>query len=184
MHLNNTSAHYGVSSMTLHWLMFGLIVLAYASIELKDAFDKESEVRFWIKNLHHAIGLLILGLVGVRLGLKWIQLTPLITPEPSVRQVIAARWGHIALYVFMFFTPLAGWLMVSAKAKTIWFFGLNVPSLFTPDPVWAERFEDLHEVLGQIGYALIALHVAAALFNHYVLKDNTLIRMWPTRKKE
>lgn len=33
--------------------------------------------------------------------------------------------------------------------------------------------------LNSIGYFLIGLHAAAALFHHYLLRDNTLRRMLP-----
>jgi cytochrome b561 len=32
-----------------------------------------------------------------------------------------------------------------------------------------------------VGYFLLGLHAAAALFHHYVLKDNTLVRMLPRK---
>ncbi|EGZ5283650.1 cytochrome b, partial [Escherichia coli] len=32
------------------------------------------------------------------------------------------------------------------------------------------------------GYFLIAAHAGAALFHHYIQKDNTLLRMMPRRK--
>ncbi|MGE9627421.1 cytochrome b, partial [Escherichia coli] len=39
--------------------------------------------------------------------------------------------------------------------------------------------KDIHETLANIGYFLIAAHAGAALFHHYVQKDNTLLRMIP-----
>jgi cytochrome b561 len=36
-------------------------------------------------------------------------------------------------------------------------------------------------VIGTLGYFLIGLHTAAALFHHYVSKDNTLVRMLPRK---
>jgi superoxide oxidase len=39
--------------------------------------------------------------------------------------------------------------------------------------------QELHETGGTVGYFLLGLHAAAALFHHYVLKDNTLVRMLP-----
>ena len=39
-----------------------------------------------------------------------------------------------------------------------------------------------HDVQANIGYALIALHAAAAIYHHHVLKDNTLTNMLPERK--
>ena len=44
---------------------------------------------------------------------------------------------------------------------------------------WAERFEELHEAVGQAGYWLIGLHAVAALGHHYVRRDGTLQRMLP-----
>ncbi len=36
---------------------------------------------------------------------------------------------------------------------------------------------DVHEVLFNLGMALVGLHTAAALFHHYVLKDGLIGRM-------
>jgi cytochrome b561 len=33
-----------------------------------------------------------------------------------------------------------------------------------------------------VGYYLIGLHALAALFHHYVVRDNTLARMLPRRR--
>jgi cytochrome b561 len=41
---------------------------------------------------------------------------------------------------------------------------------------------ELHVTLATIGYVLIGLHGAAALFHHYVQRDNTLTRMKLSRR--
>lgn len=41
------------------------------------------------------------------------------------------------------------------------------------------RLEDIHETIGTIGYYLIGLHALAALFHHYIVRDDTLRRMLP-----
>ena len=43
----------------------------------------------------------------------------------------------------------------------------------------ADWAKELHEIGGTIGYVLIALHAAAALFHHYFVRDNTLRRILP-----
>ncbi len=43
----------------------------------------------------------------------------------------------------------------------------------------AESIEEIHEIVGTAGYILIALHTLAALFHHYLLKDNTITRILP-----
>lgn len=71
------------------------------------------------------------------------------------------------------------WLILSAEAKTIPFYGLSLPPLAVENEDLAELIEEIHEVVGILGYCLIALHAAAALFHHYIQKDNTLLRILP-----
>ncbi len=42
---------------------------------------------------------------------------------------------------------------------------------------------NLHEAIGEFGYYLIGLHAAAALYHHHFMKDNTLLRMLPARRR-
>jgi superoxide oxidase len=44
----------------------------------------------------------------------------------------------------------------------------------------AKQFEDVHGLIGNVGYALIRIHALAALIHHYVQRDNTLRRMLPS----
>ena len=77
--------------------------------------------------------------------------------------------------------PLAGWLLLSAEGKQIPFFGLQLPPLIAESKTVAEWAKEVHETGGTVGYFLIGLHVAAALFHHYFVRDNTLRRMLPSR---
>jgi len=43
----------------------------------------------------------------------------------------------------------------------------------------SEQVKELHETVATIGYFLIGLHALAALYHHYVRKDDTLRRMLP-----
>jgi cytochrome b561 len=78
--------------------------------------------------------------------------------------------------------PLLGWLALSAAGKPIPFFGLDLPALTGPDKDFAHSVEEIHETIGTIGYYLIGLHAAAALFHHYFLRDDTMLRMLPRRR--
>jgi cytochrome b561 len=78
--------------------------------------------------------------------------------------------------------PLSGWLMSSAKGfQTVWFGILPIPDLIGKDKALGESLAELHEALNVGLLLLIAGHAAAALFHHWVHKDDTLRRMWPTR---
>jgi cytochrome b561 len=94
---------------------------------------------------------------------------------------MAARLIHIALLAFMIAMPILGWLILSGEGDPIPFWGLQLPALTGPDKALAEQAEEIHETVGNVGYFLIGAHAAAALFHHYVIKDNTLLRMLPGR---
>ncbi|KAB0529935.1 cytochrome B, partial [Pseudomonas palleroniana] len=46
---------------------------------------------------------------------------------------------------------------------------------------FAKQLEGWHVLGGTIGYWLIGLHALAGLYHHYVVRDNTLLRMMPKR---
>jgi cytochrome b561 len=51
------------------------------------------------------------------------------------------------------------------------------------DDALAHSLEGIHEIIGVIGYYLIGLHASAALFHHYLMRDDTLLRMLPCRSQ-
>lgn len=57
--------------------------------------------------------------------------------------------------------------------------GVSVHVFMSPDNEIKSIQEGIHMTLANAGYFFIAAHAAAALFHHYVQRDNTLIRMLP-----
>lgn len=171
--------HYGRLSIALHWLMLLLIVVVYVCIELREAFPKGSEPREALKTWHYMLGLSVLALVWIRLALLFLGTVPKVETSQALWQALAAAIVHFLLYVFMIAMPLLGWLLLSAEGKPIPFFGFELPPLAGENESLAHWAEESHEAFGKAGYVLIGLHAAAALFHHYVLRDNTLRRMLP-----
>ena len=60
--------------------------------------------------------------------------------------------------------------------------GMQLPQLVGESKSVADWTKELHEAGGTIGYFLIGLHAAAALFHHYIVRDNTLRRMLPSHE--
>lgn len=181
MTLRNTLERYGSLQIALHWAMLLLLAAVYTCIELKGFFPKGSGLREGLKAWHSMLGLTVLALATLRLVLHLAGPRPRVHPTPARWQTLAAKLVHFALYVFMIGMPILGWLMLSADAETIPFFGWALPPLVDADANLAEQFEEIHESIGKIGYALIGFHAAAALFHHYFLRDDTLRRMIPLR---
>lgn len=181
MSWRNTTERYGSIAIALHWLMLLLIGAVYACIELREFFPKGSDPREALKTWHFMLGLSVLLLVSVRLVVQAIGPKPRIVPEGPAWQELAAKLMHLALYALMIGLPLAGWLLLSAAGKPVPFFGMHLPALIAENKNLAELIKEVHETGGTIAYIIIGLHAAAALYHHYVVGDNTLLRMLPKR---
>ena len=183
MNSGKSADRYHLASIALHWAMLALFIGVYASINLRELFDKGSEPREALKSLHFMLGLLVFGLVWLRLAMRAIYPAPRPQPDLPRWQAMAAKLTHLALYALMIGMPLLGWLVLSAAGKPVPFFGLALPALIGPDKALAGQLKEIHEIVGTAGYFLIATHAAAALFHHYVQRDNVLRSMWPASRR-
>ena len=174
-----TRHRYAPLSIALHWAMLLLVAAVYACMLLRENFPRGSDLREGLKTWHFMLGLTVLALVVVRIVVRLMNTSPPITPEPPTWQTLLASLLHYALYAFMVAMPIAGWVILSASGKTIPFYGLELPALIGPSKSLAEQVKGLHETVATIGYFLIGLHALAALYHHYVRKDDTLRRMLP-----
>jgi cytochrome b561 len=183
MAMQVTRDRYAALSIAAHWLTLLLLIAVYALIELRELYPKGSDPREAMKAWHFMLGMTVFGLVGIRLLLRLLFRAPPITPQPPTWMRFLASAVYVALYAFLIVMPLLGWLALSAQGKAIPFFGLELPPLIGPDKTLGGEFEDIHETIGTVGYYLVGLHAAAALFHHYFMGDNTLLRMLPGRGK-
>lgn len=168
-------------SISLHWLTFLLLIAVYSLIELRGIYPRGSDAREAMKAWHFMSGIIVFGLVLLRVILRIAFKAPPVEPPLPAWQRLLAAGMHIALYAFLIVMPVLGWLTLSAQDKAIPFFGLELPALIAPNEDLGERFEEIHETIGTVGYYLIGLHALAALIHHYFMRDNTLRRMLPAR---
>jgi len=182
MNWKNTTIRYGSLSIGIHWLMLLLFVAVYAFIELRELYPKGSDPREAMKAWHFMLGMLVFALVWPRLAARFSGPTPAIQPEPASWMQLAAKLGHLALYALMVVVPLLGWLSLSAAGKPTPFFGLELPALIGENKELAKQIKEMHETIGTLGYYLIGLHMAAALYHQHIKHDNTVARMLPIQK--
>ncbi len=177
-----TQKRYPNSAILLHWLVLLLVIAAYVCILLRTNYQRGSDIREGLKAWHFTLGLSVFAATFLRAGLRaFVWKTPAIAPEPPRFLHVLSIAAHLAIYAWLIAMPIAGWIILSAEGDPIPFWGLNLPPLTGPNEPFADQIKDLHETGGTLGYFLLGLHAAAALFHHYLLKDNTLIRMLPYR---
>ncbi len=163
--------------IAIHWITALVFVVTFAAIELRGYYPRGSEMRDFLTATHKSCGMLILLLALVRLNIRGWKSAPPIVPAPPAWQHWIAHLIHVTLYAAMIAMPLLGWLMTSANGRSVPFFGLTIAPIIAPDKDLAHTLETIHEFIGNALYYVIGLHAAGALLHHYLLKDNTLLRM-------
>jgi cytochrome b561 len=166
---------YNVVARALHWIIAILILF-----NLWLGFAHDSLPRQWqVMPVHKSVGLTVLSLTLLRILWRLTYKPPPLPAQMPGWEKLTANATHLAFYIFMMVMPLTGWIMSSAGNRPLyWFFLFDVPKFGVSkgDAVVAFSAET-HEIVGFLWAALIALHVAAALRHHFILKDNVLRRM-------
>jgi cytochrome b561 len=162
--------------------MLALIVASYSTMELKSMYPRASAEREAMAFWHYSLGLTVLGLVWVQVSARLIGAAPVIIPAMPRIQAVLAKLVQFLLYALMIGLPLLGWLALSARGKPVPFYGLELPALIEQSKDHSRLFKNIHESLTTAGYFLIGIHASAALFHHYVKRDNTLKLMSPCRQ--
>jgi Cytochrome B561 len=171
------SNRYARSQIVLHWLTLLMVILTYAAMLLKDSVPEA-----WapmVKNLHFNFGASVFALLLIRLAVRAFHATPPTTPPLEEWQEVGAKIFHWLLYVVFLMLPLLGMLTLAYGGKSWSLLGWPVPQWVTPDPVMRKLVKTVHETLANIGYFIIGAHALAALYHHYLRKDDTLRRMMP-----
>jgi cytochrome b561/polyisoprenoid-binding protein YceI len=176
-------AAYGRVARALHWLTAALILVMFALGLAASNWPQDSGAAFAVKaalfSAHKTLGLIVLGLAGVRI--LWAVAVP--SPRPLAEHAPWVRWlagtTHWALYVAICAVPLTGWLHHAASegfAPIWWPFGQTLP-LVPRDPEVSAAFGAMHRaaVVALAGLALV--HAAGALKHHLRDRDATLLRM-------
>jgi cytochrome b561 len=185
--LNQARVRYTRVAIILHWLIAVLIVMNVVAGLTADSLPDA-----WVRpviDTHKSIGLTVLGLALLRLLWRFSHAPP---PLPSVYprwERVAANTGHGLLYLVMIALPVTGWMHDSAwnAAATHpmrWFNWFEVPRIAMIADLDPAVKESLHTLFGQFHtwagyalYALVAVHIGAALKHQFIDKEAELQRM-------
>lgn len=167
--------------VVLHWLTVLCLFVLAALILTRDQVSGRA-LRTWLLEGHRHFGLFVLALCAARVGLR-MRLGKLPSgngSSPLVQRLAASTHG--ALYALLLAQPLLGWALSSAQGKPVHLFGTSLPALVAADEDLADALQSWHQDAGWVLLGLIALHVAAALWHHLVLRDGVLRSMLPSRR--
>jgi cytochrome b561 len=174
--------HFDSTAIALHWTTAALIVVAFTLGLTVDAFPKDWEHA--VVNVHALLGTAVLVLSAVRIAWRLGHEPPPIPREaagPVMRR--AAAVVHFLLYALMFLVPLIGIPTLLYRGRGLDFGLFQVPSPFARTP---EIFRPLTEAHELVAYALIGLaaaHMLAALYHHFIRRDEVLLQMLTSARR-
>ncbi len=171
-------ALFTVLQRILHWLMavcilamlfigVGMVSTAQRAEIPHAGFDPQTCLAspFWCLRLIRLM---------VRLGYGAPPL-PADLPDPKK---LAAQLSHYALYALMIGMPLIGWGMLSAAEYPVELFGgVHLPAILPQSDSLHTLLWDAHYYLAFAFFALILMHLAAALFHALVRRDGVFEAM-------
>jgi cytochrome b561 len=180
--LGNTEHRYGWIAILLHWsmaaLLIALVALGIYMVRLPDVGF--NQVKITLILVHKALGMAALAALGLRVLWRVTNALPHFVAGLPQWQRVSAIFVHLWLYALMIVLPVTGWLMSSAGGyPTPIFSWFNLPDLIGPNEHLFRTLIDLHRWLGYAFAGVVALHAAAALRHHFVLRDETLRKMLP-----
>jgi len=105
-------------------------------------------------------------------------------PEPAGRSSGHSEDGgtgrRICSLCALLAQPILGILNINARGRRVDFFFLGeLPPIVGPDKVLAKQAIAAHQIVAYVLLTLIALHAPAALFHHFVRRDDVLNAMLP-----
>jgi cytochrome b561 len=158
-HILAADARYGSVAIAFHWVMVVLVVVVGVLGLLHDAWS-DATYQFWT-DVHASVGLTVWVLVMARWGWRQSHRPPDLPPHLGE---FARRWSHpvhLLLYLFMLVIPPFGIVTF----------------------IWHRKVtQDIHGYLAYCLFALIGLHVLAALWHQVIRRDQVLERMLPQRR--
>ena len=169
---------YSPGARAFHWLTAALVLtMVPIGITMANA-DLGTAVEDPLYHLHRSMGAVILVITAVRLVYRLRNPAPPLPADTPPIQQFAARATHWALYVLLIVQPILGWIATSAyRAPVLFFWLFELPPIWREDRPFSEAMFTVHRSIGIVIAALICVHIAAALYHHFILKDQVLKRM-------
>lgn len=164
----------------LHWIVAVMLLIQFILGWLtENAPDRQAE--FIFGRSHFQLGMLLAGLILMRLLWRLSNTAPPPLPnEPAWRRRLATT-VHSLIYLTLIVLLISGYIVWVHMREPMDLFGLvTVPTVFSPVPdnesLWAGAWY-VHFFAGWTLVGLTILHVVAALYHQFVLRDGLVRRM-------
>lgn len=194
--LKNSETSYGSVAKWLHWITALLFLLSYVFVYYLIWFvdHDDRQTYSYVQNYHKAIGFSVLIFFFLRIYWRAVNPNPKLPDHMPWWQKKASHAMHYLLYFLMIAMPVSGYLG-NGSGVNYGFFRIDG---FRRTPIgswilekldltwqqWQAPFDYFH--YGLVGpnilWVLISAHILAALYHHFIEKDDVLTNMLPSKK--
>ena len=172
------------SQKIIHWLMAAAIMI---DLNVAQKFGGEMQLldRLESRADHATMGLIITFLLVLRIILRSRYGAPSLPNSMSKWQIIAAQAGHYGLYILMGTLVMTGIISAIYASDPILVFNSYDLAFANHNDNAFRIVRGIHEFCTNAIIALIFIHILAAIYHHFVLKDSTTSNMskfWTTKR--
>jgi cytochrome b561 len=160
----------------LHWLMaICILAMLFIGVGMVSSIMPKY---LTLVSIHRPLGIGILVLALIRLAVRLRSGAPPLPMDLPEPMKLAAHLSHYLLYALMIGMPLIGWAMLSTAAYPVVLYGsVDLPAILPQSDSLHAMLWDAHFYLAFAFFALILLHIAAALFHALVRRDGVFESM-------
>ena len=169
---------YDGTAQAFHWTIVALLIMQYFTEWAPKSLGGGSDA---LTDWHLAIGPTILLLMLLRLLWRLTHRPPPPPTDLPVALRFLSRATHYAFYAILIVLPVLGWTAASGFGARAYLLGfIPLPALIAKNKPLADMVGNVHGTLALALLAVIALHVAGALYHGLVKRDGVLQRMLPS----
>lgn len=173
MQIKSSTSRYGSIAILFHWVS-AIIIVALLILGFRATATGDPALKAGILRLHVPLGGLILVLTVLRLFWRMADRKPQDVGGMPAWQAVTARVLHAFIYVTIIVMGVSGVAMIALSgAAPILFEGSSAP---LPN-FWDYAPRIPHGIGAFVLLALIAVHVAAAMYHQLIKRDRLLARM-------
>ena len=175
---------YALPHRLLHWVV-ALILLGSAATGMTlgmlgfegamDAFGQDGTNLLYTS--HKSLGIAVLGCMLLRLATRVGYGRPAYGRPLPLWQQLASTISHGTLYLLLFIVPILGWLATGAGGFPVQFLDYHLPPLIGRDDALSAQLFVIHGWLARALFALIVIHVLAALQHWLIRRDEVMGRI-------
>ena len=167
---------YNRLAILFHWLMAALIFYAAAAILIADDLPRGA-FRDFIKTTHNSVGAIVLLLLVLRLAWRMVSTVPPMPYGMTALQQRLARLAHLGLYGLMAAVPVLGLATHFLRGRGLEFGLFSIASPLAANRTLSRSIKEVHELAAYALLALVAFHIAAALWHQFIKRDGLMGRM-------